>query len=204
MEAAAARGPTAMPIVVRYRSRLSDQLHVAMVAGRHSTAYTAIGSVFLVVGVGNAVLLGDATGVLLALLGLSVVSGWFSVPFAWYAVRRAPQVLDQEWETSATSDGLLERSATITLEARWSTFREVQETNRVFLLYGPTGGVFIPKRAFSDDELTAFRVLLEAAGIPRAHGSGVRVVILALAVIALVLITALALAVALLQPSSLR
>ena len=160
-----------------------------MAASRASTGMAAFGALFLVVGLADAVLLGQVWLLLLAVLGVVVLTGLFSVPLAWLSLRRLPDHGAAEWETEISSAGISEHSEGVAFEAAWTFVREVRETRPAFLVATTSSGAFfLPRRAFTTADETAFRGLLDQTGIPLVRGNTARRVILAITVLLLIVI----------------
>ena len=106
-------------IELRYESRMSEYLRSVAWAGRRSDVAFGIGVAGIVGGV-VAFAFGDRlTFWFPLLLGLSLVTGVFAIPFFWYAIRRQPGLIGARIEddpghdppivppTGLTSPGLL-------------------------------------------------------------------------------------------------
>jgi hypothetical protein len=115
----------------------------------------------------------------------------FAIPFFWYAIRRQPGLIGARIEDDIDASGIHERTPLIDAKITWDVYREVVESSDVVYLVSPTGVGFLPKRAFTPEQLEAFRGLVAAKGLGRRprilRRIGVTVVVFAvLAAIAVV------------------
>ncbi len=154
-------------IELRYESRMSEYLGSAAWAGRRSDVAFAIGVAGIVGGV-VAFAFGDwLTASFLLLLGIALVTGAFGVPFFWFAIRRQPGLIGAQIEDDIDGSGIHERSPLIEARIAWDLYREVVEARDRFYLVMATGVGFLPKRAFTPEQLEAFRALVAAKGLVR-------------------------------------
>jgi hypothetical protein len=163
-----------------------------MAASRASTLDTAAGCLFLVTGVGSVLLIGDLWSLAFVALGFAVLTGLFSAAFAWLTLRRTPERGTASWETTITASGMHERSKLIGFDIAWPLVRSMRETGRAFLLFTPGSALFLPCRAFSQEDAATFRTLLAAARVPTARPSAARRVLLGGTVVLLGLFVLLA------------
>jgi hypothetical protein len=168
----------AVPIRIRYRSRLGDHLRAAAYAGRRSD---------IMFGFGAAVLLAAATTLLVlrdfvaAFIGLvfagSVLSGWINAPFVWWALRQDPAILSSEIEDTIDEAGILEKTPRVNAHIAWENYREVSETRDAVYLSSRLGVGFIPKRAFSGAQLEELRRIVRARGLVHRPRRGRRILV---------------------------
>jgi len=175
-------------LVLRYRSSVRDQIHVAMVTARRSVPYVAFGALLVVVGVGNAILLGDLMSLWFALIGLALVMGVFSVPFILFGLWRQPNLRGADWETVLGTTGISSRTKSLAYQAEWSYVSAVQETDRVFIFFTPGGALFESKRILSPSDTEQLRALLREVGVKIVGSNPAWRVIVAIAIVVLVLV----------------
>jgi hypothetical protein len=155
------------PIKLRYESRMSEYLTSVAWAGRRSDLAFGIGVAGIVGGV-VALALGDRlTFWFPLLLGLSFVTGVFGIPFFWFAIRRQRGLIGASIEDDIDSSGIHERTPLVDAKIAWDMYREVVDARDMIYLVSAMGVGFIPKRAFTPDQLEAFRGLVAAKALVR-------------------------------------
>ena len=154
-------------IELRYESRMSEHLRLVAWAGRRSDLAFGIGVAGIIAG-GVALAVGDRGTVWFPmLLGLSFVTGVFGVPFVWFAIRRQQGLIGARIEDDIDGSGIHERTPLVDARITWDLYREVVEARDVIYLVSATGVGFLPKRAFTRDQLDAFRALVATKGLVR-------------------------------------
>ena len=162
--------PTAEPgprISVNYRLRLREYIGAIALLTRHSRGTQVLGLVMIALGIVPLVL--GVTDVLAWLppiaLGLSFLSGLFTVPFAWFAVRRRRDLVEQSIQMVADASGISQTTPFGQGHLAWPIFARVREIGSWFFLDTGTGASqLIPKRALSPEDLAIFRKLIADAG----------------------------------------
>ena len=116
---------------------------------------------------GNAAgLVGDLIGIG---LGMAIASGWFSVPFYWWAMRGRREMFEAPVVVDASPERLGLSASYGSSASNWSSFRPGgRETPTMFVLVNVSKSkVPIPKRAFADTDVAAFGRLLRDKGLIR-------------------------------------
>ncbi|HKG18532.1 MAG TPA: NUDIX domain-containing protein [Candidatus Limnocylindrales bacterium] len=93
-----------------------------------------------------------------------LITGLFLVPVVGYAYRRRSDLFRQPTDVSISPDGIDFRGAAGQSHLAWTTFSRVRETAAEFFLETGVSTLFVPKRAFTPDQLTTFRRLVAEAG----------------------------------------
>ena len=155
---APAEPPTDDPrIELSYESRLSEYLTSVAWAVRRSDLAFGVGVAGIVGGV-VAFAVGDRLSFWFPLLlGLSLVTGVFGIPFFWFAIRRQPGLIGARIEDEIDGSGIHERTPLVDAKLAWDLYREVVEARGMVYLVSATGVGFFPKRAFTPEQLEAFR-----------------------------------------------
>jgi len=98
-------------------------------------------------------------------LGVSFLTGLFAVPFAWFAVRRRRDLVEQSIQLVANATGITQTTPFGQGHLAWPVFARVREIGNWFFLDTGTGASqIIPKRALSPEDLATFRKLIADAG----------------------------------------
>jgi hypothetical protein len=93
-----------------------------------------------------------------------LITGLFLVPVVGYAYRRRSDLFRQPTDVSISPDGIDFRGASGQSHLAWTTFTRVRESAAEFFLETGVSTLFVPKRAFTPDQLTTFRRLVAEAG----------------------------------------
>ena len=145
-----------------------DLLANAMAFTRRSAVAQTLGSFAVVTSIVGFVLLGEPVVLLMLLFGLSFLTGAFSVPFVWWAIRRRRDLVLAPVEVDADAEGLSLTASYATSRQSWSVYRRVRETERAFVMDTGAGpGAIITKRSVAPADLEAFRALLLRVGLLR-------------------------------------
>jgi ADP-ribose pyrophosphatase len=163
-EATAAPGST---ISVNYQLRLREYIGAIALLTRHSRGSQVLGLVLIALGIIPLVVgVSDVLAWLPPIaLGLSFVTGLFSVPFAWFAVRRRRDLIEQPILLVADSSGIGQTTPFGRSHLAWQMFSRVREIGGWFFLDTGTGASqLVPKRGFAPEELATFRKLIAEAG----------------------------------------
>jgi tetrahydromethanopterin S-methyltransferase subunit F len=134
---------------------------------RSSVFATATGTFGLALGIVGAVITGDVGSAVIPIAyGLVMVTGAFSVPFVWWAVRRRPDLLLAAHTVEADESGLTMSTNNAAGRQDWSVYRTGSETAHAFILGTGAGMSFlVPKRGGTAEQIDAFRQLLDDAGL---------------------------------------
>jgi hypothetical protein len=159
----AAPSPTA--IRLQYRSTRGDLFRAGMYEGRRSDLLFALGVGAFAAAAGSVLIRDVVTFVAMLLIGASLITGAFYLPFVWWATRQRPDLVGAEAVDVINDHGIHETTPKITADLDWSLYREVSETRHAFYLSTGTGRGWIPKRAFSETDLVAFRRLIAERGL---------------------------------------
>jgi hypothetical protein len=165
-EPAAAEGPSIGEPVVRtsFAATLGETVRMAMAHARSSVWGPAAGIVLVILaialGIGGSIPL----ALLLAVLGVLCVSGLYLVPFAVLGFRRGREIFATTTEFAAGPSGVSYRSPTAHSEVSWQRFSRIRETGAFFFLDSSVSSLYVPKRAFSPEQLSEFRRLMAEAG----------------------------------------
>jgi ADP-ribose pyrophosphatase len=165
--AAAAVGEPGSTISVNYRLRLREYIGAIALLTRHSRGTQVFGLVMIALGVVPIALgVPDVLAWLPPIvLGLSFLTGLFTVPFAWFAVRRRRDIVEQPIQMVADAAGITQTTPFGQGHLAWPIFARVREIGTWFFLDTGTGASqIIPKRALSPEELAIFRKLIADAG----------------------------------------
>jgi ADP-ribose pyrophosphatase len=154
-------------ISVNYQLRLREYIGAIALLTRHSRGTQVFGLVMIALGIVPLVLgVTDVLGWLPpVVLGLSFLTGLFTVPFAWFAVRRRRDLVEQPIKLVADATGISQTTPFAQGHLAWPTFARVREIGNWFFLDTGTGASqIIPKRVLSPEELATFRKLIADAG----------------------------------------
>ncbi len=177
------------PIRIRYRATMGDQLRTAAYTGRRSDVMFAFGVLGLIGG-GILLWLGDPVGGVVGLaIGAGALSGWWTVPVQWWAARQHRGLIGAEVEDVIDSAGIAETTPKVSARIDWSVYRDVAETSRGFYLATGAAMGFIPRHAFSVEQLAEFRRIVSEKGLWRRPHWLRRVVVLVIVSAVLVALT---------------
>ncbi len=149
-----------------YRMTQREVLLANVQAARRSNLMRAVGALIAVLALMAILTARDPVSVGMFALGLSIATGWFAAPFAWYQARRRPDLTSAEWGLTADERGFRVTSAMINRFHQWSAFRVVHETREFFFLDTSSGlNLVVPKRVFDPAGLATFYRLLARNGL---------------------------------------
>jgi ADP-ribose pyrophosphatase len=157
--------PTVEPAVsVEYVGTPRELVSASMAAGRRSWLGQLAGFLLLAAGVWLV-----ATGSWLAavppiVFGVLLVSGGLTAPAALFAWWRRRDLLRQPTRFVASADGVDYRTPLGSSHSAWPTFTRIRETGAFLFLETGLMVFYVPKRAFTTDDLAAFRRLVSEAG----------------------------------------
>lgn len=143
---------------------LSQRSKLGLVVGILSTA---VGVVALVVGLGFQ----DPVSFVLdaglpIFFGVALFSGWYCVPFSWYAMRKRPDLFNAEMTFEADDSGLRYQTTMYDNRIAWPYVRRVRDLGRfLFFDNGAGGSLFVPERALDVESMATLRRILGARGL---------------------------------------
>ena len=154
-------GPSEYMTAVRV---LSQRSRPAFVVGILSTS---VGVVALVIGLGLQDPISFVMNALLPIVfGVALVTGWYCVPFSWYAIRKRPELFDAEMTFEADDSGLRFRTTMYDTRIAWPYVRRVRDLGRfLFFDNGAGGSLFVPERALDAESMATLRRILGARGL---------------------------------------
>jgi hypothetical protein len=149
---------------VEYVGTPRELVSASMAAGRRSWLGQLAGFLLLAAGVWLV-----ATGSWLAavppiVFGVLLVSGALTAPAALFAWWRRRDLLRQPTRFVASADGVDYRTPLGSSHSAWPTFTRIRETGAFLFLETGLMVFYVPKRAFTTDDLAAFRRLVSEAG----------------------------------------
>jgi hypothetical protein len=132
---------------------------------RQSSFSLALGAFMTSAGV-IGVYRGDLVSSVFLVLGLTLLTGLFGIPFIWYSIRQRRDLVLAPVQFEVDEAGLSMASSVASSRQEWSVYRRADETSRAFFLQLGTGAaVLVPKRGLSDAAIDAFRERLERVGL---------------------------------------
>lgn len=151
--------------VGHYRMSTREVVGATVAMARRSRWMTILGLGVAAISI-IPVLNGDLASWFGLLFGLSMATGLFVAPFAWYQARKRPDLVGAEVTVTADATGLTFESVMGAGKNGWATYRKVQDTGDVFVLDTQMGAAqVVPKRAFSATDLATFYRILDVAGL---------------------------------------
>jgi len=112
----------------------------------------------------------DLSSVFLFAFGALFLTGFFVVPFQWWAISRRPDLMTAPMTVEAGPASLRIAMSAASSDLGWSTFKSFLETSDSFLLQTGITAHFVPKRGVSDADRRAFRLILGEHGELRHAG----------------------------------
>jgi hypothetical protein len=156
------------------RPSVGDYMWNAIAISRSSLVLISVGTFATTTSALAIVLAGDTVSVLFLLVGLSLLSGVFSVPFMWWPIHRRRDLVLAPVDVVADEGGISFATATSSARHGWSVFRRVRETPRAFLFdTGVNVAILLAKRGIADGDVEALRSLLHKTGTLQSAPSGV-------------------------------
>jgi ADP-ribose pyrophosphatase len=160
-----AEASVAEPAVrVSYAPTIGEAVLAAVTHARRSRAFQVAGLLSAVAAVvswiGGDVLAGAWFGAVAILL----LSGFVLAPIAAIAYRRRSSIVAVPTAFAAGADGLAFSSSAGQSHVPWSTLVRIRETGSFFFFEIGMAAMFVPKRAFSPEQLSEFRRLIAEAG----------------------------------------
>jgi ADP-ribose pyrophosphatase len=153
--------------VARYALTTREYVAANVALARRSTGMRLLGFGLLLLGVGAGALTSDwVINLPAALLGLAFVTGWFTIPFAWWQARKRRDLIEAPSAVRVDPSGLTFRTPLTTGHQGWETFGHVHDRGGFLFFDLDTGvNVVIPKRVFSPTDLATVYRLLERRGL---------------------------------------
>jgi hypothetical protein len=143
---------------------LSQRSKFALLVGVLSTA---VGVAALVIGLGfqdPVTFVVDAA--LPIFFGVALFSGWYCVPFWWYAMRKRPDLFNAQMTFEADASGLRYQTSMYDNRIAWPYVRRVRDLGRfLFFDNGAGGSLFVPERALDVESMATLRQILGARGL---------------------------------------
>lgn len=150
---------------VRYRLTFREVFLVVAEMNRCSKLAAFFG-LFIVLIPAMSLSMGDWTGIVALLLGLSFVSGTLPATLAAWTFSRRREFMEFEWRTVIDADGIATWTPKSEGRAKWSMYRRIRETQTAFILDMGTGaGSFLPKSAFDAATSAAIASYAADAGL---------------------------------------
>jgi prepilin signal peptidase PulO-like enzyme (type II secretory pathway) len=116
---------------------------------------------------------GGLPDLLLALVGLTFLSGAFVVPFVWFSIRRRRELVLAPLDVDADRTGITLATPIATTRHAWSVYRRAREIPDGFLLdTGIGANVMVAKRGAAESDVDAFRTLLREVNLLRPSSMG--------------------------------
>jgi hypothetical protein len=141
---------------------------------RRSALMLALGT-FVTVTAAIPLILGDLSGVIGVLLGLSFLTGLFVVPFVWWTVRQRRDLVLGPVTVEIDGDGVTMTQSAATSHQAWSLYKRARETPSAFILdTGVGASAVLLKRAMAPADVDVVRGLLTRAGLIGAPPSILR------------------------------
>jgi hypothetical protein len=161
------------PIDVVARPTAGDYLSNSMALTRSSMFATALGTFGTVTGFLALAVAGDAFGLIPLIGGLAFVTGLFSVPFVWWAIRQRRDLVLAPVHVIADDDGITWETDAFTTRHDWKVFRKVREMRGGFLLdTGANVAMLLSKRGIDDGDIERLRALFIAKDVmPERSGT---------------------------------
>lgn len=108
------------------------------------------------------------TVALQVVIGVALLTGWYCVPFTWYATRRRPGVYDGEMMFEMDDTGMRFRTSMYDSRVAWAYVRRARDLGRFLFFDSGTGvNMFVPERAFDPASLVTVRRTLAERGLLR-------------------------------------
>ena len=149
-----------------YRLQMREYIGAAALLARNSRGTQAFGAVITVIGVLAFFIGADIPTWLPAVFfGLLILSGLFIVPIAWFGLRRRRDLVEAPTQIVVDSSGITYSNSFGQSHVGWQLFARIRELGEWFFLdYGTGASIYVPKRAFSPEDLALFRKLIAEAG----------------------------------------
>jgi hypothetical protein len=149
----------------QYRITAGDVMRASASLTRASVGNRLFSLVMIGLGIVNLLIDQIAFGTASLLIGVSLLTGVLTVPFAWYQVRKRPELFDQDAEFIADEEGLRYTSPFGSGSSPWNAFKRVREMSGYFFLDSGVGAnMILPLRAFDDESLAHLHRILFDAG----------------------------------------
>ena len=149
-----------------YQLRMIEYLGAMSILARSSRSLRAFAALLIASGLFTLFLGADPFTWLPPLVfGVLVITGIFTLPFAWYALRKRRELVEQPTTLVLDATGLTFGSSFGQSHLGWSLYARIREISDWFFFDTGAGvNVMIPKRVFSPTDLAEFRRILAEAG----------------------------------------
>jgi hypothetical protein len=149
---------------VSYVPSLGETIRASVAVAQRSRGNQVLGLGFLVLAIILGVMSGPAAAIFPAVLAVAVLGGLVNVLVVLVAFMRRGDLLRQPTDFVAGPAGVDFRNPVTAWHTAWTTFSRLRETSRFVFLETGLSLHYVPKRAFSPDQLAQFRRLIAEAG----------------------------------------
>ena len=162
------------PIRAIYRLAPREYTKAVRILSQRSRPAFALGAVFAVIAVWEIVtehLYEDPIALLIGagipiLFAVGFITGWYCVPFCWYAIRKRPELFTAEMTFEMDDDGLHFHNAMVDSRVAWPYVRRVRDLDSfLFFDNGAGGNIFVPDRVFDPESRAVVRRKLGERGL---------------------------------------
>ena len=152
-------------VTVAYRMTRGEVIRATVGLSRRSWTARILGLLVIAVAI-VPILNGDLASIVFLALGLSLATGWFSAPFAWWMFRKRPDLIGADTTVTVDERGIELVSSYAHGRTEWATFRKVHDIADCLLFDTAAGAsMILPKRAFSATQLGVVYRLLDRNGL---------------------------------------
>ena len=157
-------GDSGPRIEVRFQPSRLEAIDATAATVRRSIGATLIGLAGVGFGVLGLLTYGGAEGWFLVVLGVLLVSGLIAAPFVLFTAYRAPDLVTPSTTVTITPGGIDYSTPRIRSEVTWDLVRRVRLSGRYLFFETGASPFYLPKRAFSEDQLAGLQEILAAVG----------------------------------------
>jgi ADP-ribose pyrophosphatase len=147
-----------------YMPSLGETIRASVAVAQRSRGNQVLGLGFLVLALILGVTNGPAAAIFPAALAVAILGGLVNVLVVLVAFMRRGDLLRQPTDFAAGPAGVDFRNPVTAWHTAWTTFSRLRETSRFVFLETGLSLHYVPKRAFSPDQLAQFRRLIAEAG----------------------------------------
>jgi YcxB-like protein len=151
-------------IEVRFQPSRLEAIDAAAATVRRSIGATLIGLAGVGLGLLALLTYGGAEGWFLVVLGLLLATGLIVAPFVLFTAYRAPDLVTPSTTVTVTPHGIDYATPRIRSAVAWDLVRRVRSSGRYVFFETGASPFYLPKRAFTPDELAGFQSILEEVG----------------------------------------
>ena len=156
--------PAEAGVSVQYIGTATELARASMALTRRSRFGQVVGLLFVAAGVYLAVTSELLAGILPFVFGLLLVTGLLAAPFAYLVWWRRRDLMRQPTSFVASATGVDFSSAFGRSHLAWEAMTRIRETPGYLYLETGINNLYVPKRAFSPDQLAEFRRIVAEAG----------------------------------------